>query len=69
MALKKQKLSSGFNKYRLRATLVVAVLLPAAGLIYMNFSQLRSLERDKTIEKAIHRDFQEADEQTDLRDE
>ena len=59
MALKKQKLSAGFNKYRLRATLVVAVLLPAAGLIYMNFSQLRSLERDKTIEKAIHRDFQE----------
>jgi hypothetical protein len=59
MALKKQKLSGGFNKYRLVATLVVAVLLPAAGLIYMNFSQLRPLERDKTIEKAIHRDFQE----------
>src|SRR4030095_4414598 len=59
MRPKKRKLTGGFNKYRLPATLVVAAFLPAAGLIYMNFSQLRSLERDKTVEKAIHRDFQE----------
>jgi len=40
-------------------TLGVAVLLPAAALIYLNFSQLKSLERDKVLEAAIHRDFQE----------
>jgi hypothetical protein len=34
-------------------------LLPAIGLIYVNFSQLRTFDRDKLIEKAIHRDFQE----------
>lgn len=37
----------------------VAVLLPAAGLIFVNFSQLKSLERDKIIEAAFHRDFQD----------
>src|SRR6266403_2878702 len=40
-------------------TLGLAVLLPAAGLIYVNFSQLRSFERDKVLQAAIHRDFQE----------
>jgi two-component sensor histidine kinase len=41
-------------------TLVLAVLLPAAALIYVNFAQLRSFERDKFLQAAIHRDFQEA---------
>lgn len=40
-------------------TLGLAVLLPAAALIYVNFSQLRAFERDKVLEAAIHRDFQE----------
>lgn len=40
-------------------TLGLAVLLPAAALIYVNFSQLRSFERNKVLEAAIHRDFQE----------
>jgi len=40
-------------------TLGLAVLLPAAALIYVNFSQLRTFERDKVLEAAIHRDFQE----------
>jgi signal transduction histidine kinase len=40
-------------------TLVLAVVLPAAALIYLNFSQLRAFERDKMLEAAIHRDFLE----------
>jgi signal transduction histidine kinase len=40
-------------------TLPLAVVLPAAALIYVNFSQLREFERDKVLEAAIHRDFQE----------
>ena len=59
MNIKKRKLLGGFNRYRLMLTLGVAVLLPAAGLIYVNFSQLRLFERDKVLEAAIHRDFQE----------
>jgi signal transduction histidine kinase len=59
MTPKKRKLIGGFNRYRLILTLGVAVLLPAAGLIYVNFSQLREFERDRVLEAAIHRDFQE----------
>jgi len=35
------------------------VLLPAAALIFVNFLQLRSFDRDKVLEAAIHQDFQE----------
>lgn len=59
MTLKKRKLLGGFNRFRLILTLGVAVLLPAAGLIYINFSQLESFRRDKILEAAIHRDFQD----------
>lgn len=59
MTLKKRNLLGGFNRFRLMLTLVVAVLLPAAALIYVNFSQLRSFERDKVLQAIIHRDFQE----------
>jgi signal transduction histidine kinase len=59
MNLKKRKFLGGFNRYRLMLTLGLAVLLPAAALIYVNFSQLRSFERDKVVEAAIHRNFQE----------
>jgi signal transduction histidine kinase len=59
MTPKKRKLLGGFNRFRLMLTLGVAVLLPAAGLIFVNFSQLRSFERDKVLEAAIHRDFQD----------
>src|SRR2546428_2889751 len=58
MRLKKRKLQS-FTRFRLMLTLGLAVLLPAAALIYVNFSQLRSFERDKVLEATIHRDFQE----------
>src|SRR5205814_363779 len=60
MNLKKQKILSGFNRYRIVITLGLAVLLPAAALIYVNFSQLRVFQRDKFLEATIHRDFQEA---------
>src|SRR5689334_582252 len=59
MTLKKRNLLGGFNRFRLMLTLVLAVLLPAAALIYINFSQLRSFERDKVLQAIIHRDFQE----------
>ena len=57
--LKKRKFLGGFNRYRIMLTRGLAVLLPAAALIYVNFSQLRSFERDKVVEAAIHRNFQE----------
>ena len=47
----------GNNRGRLFLTLEVAVMLPAAALIYINFHQLKSLERDKKLEAAIHGDF------------
>lgn len=59
MTPKKRKIIGGFNRFRLILTLGVAVLLPAAGLIYLNFSQLQSFRRDKVLEAAIHRDFQQ----------
>ena len=59
MKLKRRKFLGGFNRFRLMLTLGLAVLLPAAALIYVNFSQLRTFERDKVLEAAIHRDFQE----------
>jgi signal transduction histidine kinase len=59
MKLKSGKLLGGFNRFRLMLTLGLAVLLPAAALIYVNFSQLAALKRDKVLEAIIHRDFQE----------
>ncbi len=59
MKLKRRGLLGGFNRFRLMLTLGLAVVLPAAALIYVNFSQLRAFERDKVLEAAIHRDFQE----------
>src|SRR5436305_3431914 len=59
MKLKKQNLVGGFNRYRLLITLGLAVLLPAAALIFVNFNQLRTFQRDKVLEATIHRDFQQ----------
>ena len=59
MTLKKRNLLGGFNRFRLMLTLGLAVLLPAAALIYINFSQLRSFKRDKVLQAAINRDFQQ----------
>src|SRR6266852_6519514 len=59
MKLKKRKFLRGFTRFRLMLTLGLAVLLPAAALIYVNFTQLRSFDRNKVLEATIHRDFQE----------
>ncbi|MDQ5843855.1 MAG: hypothetical protein M3539_00975, partial [Acidobacteriota bacterium] len=59
MKLKRRGFLGGFNRFRLMLTLGLAVVLPAAALIYVNYSQLRGFERDKVLEAAIHRDFQE----------
>src|SRR5215218_8165195 len=50
---------SGRTRIRLPLTLALAVMLPAAALICVNFYHLKSIERDKRIEAAIHRDFQQ----------
>lgn len=57
--MKSRKFPRGFNRFRLVLTLGLAVLLPAAALIVVNFLQLRSFDRNKLLEAAIHRDFQE----------
>src|SRR5256712_6670783 len=57
--MKRRKFFGGFNRFRLMLTLGLAVLLPAAALIFVNFLQLRSFDRDKVLEAAIHQDFQE----------
>ena len=46
------------SNLRLLLILELAVMLPALALIAVNFYHLRSIERDKAIEAAIHRDFQ-----------
>jgi signal transduction histidine kinase len=49
---------SGSHRARLMLTLALAVMLPAAALIVINAYHLKSIERDKTLEAAIHREFQ-----------
>jgi signal transduction histidine kinase len=48
---------SGNKRARLMLTLELAVMLPAAALIVSNFYHLKSIERDKVLEDAIHGDF------------
>lgn len=55
---KTRELWSGSNRWRLMLTLELAVMLPAAALIYVNFHHLESIKRDKNVEATIHRDFQ-----------
>jgi signal transduction histidine kinase len=55
-----KKLWRGNKRFRLMLTLDLAVMLPAAALIYVNFDHLKSIKRDKVLEAAFHRDFQEA---------
>ncbi len=59
MKLKSRTFIGSFNRFRLMLTLGLAVLLPAAALIYVNFSQLRAIERDKGLEAIFHREFQD----------
>src|SRR5215831_13555820 len=57
--MSKRKFFRGVTRFRLMLTLGLAVLLPAAALIVINFFQLRSFDRNKVLEATIHRDFQE----------
>ena len=59
MKSKRTKLWSGNSRFRLMLTLELAVMLPAAALIYLNFRHLKSIKREKELEAAIHRDFQQ----------
>src|ERR1700704_6559235 len=59
MNLKRRKFLGGFTRFRLMLTLGLAVVLPAAALIYVNYSQLRAIERDKGIEAIFNREFQD----------
>ncbi len=54
-----KKLWGGSNRFRLMLTLELAVMLPAAALIYVNFDHLKSVVRDKVLQAAINRNFQE----------
>src|SRR5688572_29629629 len=60
MGSKRMKFWSYDNRFRLMLTLGLAILLPAAALIYVNFHHVKSIKRDKKVEALIHRDFQYA---------
>ena len=60
MKSKRKRFWSHDNRFRLMLTLGLAILLPAAALIYVNFYHLKSIQRDKKVEAIIHRDFQYA---------
>src|SRR6267143_3698486 len=59
MKLKRKRLPGGSNRFRLMLTLGLAVVLPAAALIYVNFKELSAFKYNKVLEATIHRDFQE----------
>jgi signal transduction histidine kinase len=46
------------KRFRLLLTLELAVMLPAAALIFVNLHHLKGIQRDKQVEATIHRDFQ-----------
>jgi len=46
------------KRFRIMLTLELAVMLPAAALIYVNFAHLKSLKHGKKVEATIYRDFQ-----------
>src|SRR5215510_3852391 len=46
------------TRFRLVLTLLLAVVLPALTLIYVNFQHVKSIQRGKKFEALIHRDFQ-----------
>ena len=58
MKTKRKRLWTGDKRFRLLLTLELAVMLPAAALIYYNFHHVKSIKRDKNVEASIHREFQ-----------
>jgi signal transduction histidine kinase len=57
MQSKRRKFWSN-NRFRLMLTLELAVMLPAAALIYVNFHHIESTKRNRKVEAIIHREFQ-----------
>jgi len=58
MNSKTKRFWSRNKRFRLMLTLELAVMLPAAALIYLNFHHVKSIKRAKKVEASIHRDFQ-----------
>jgi signal transduction histidine kinase len=58
MKTKRKSFWRGNKRFQLMLTLELAVMLPAAALIYINFHHLKSIKREKNVEATIHRDFQ-----------
>jgi hypothetical protein len=58
MMSKIKKFWRGDNRFRLMLTLELAVLLPAAALIYLNYHYIDSITRNKKVETLIHSEFQ-----------
>jgi signal transduction histidine kinase len=46
------------RRLRILLTLELAVMLPAAALILLNFQHVKHMKRDKKVEATLHRDFQ-----------
>ncbi|HMG37119.1 MAG TPA: HAMP domain-containing sensor histidine kinase [Blastocatellia bacterium] len=58
MNAKMKRFCGSSKRFRLMLTLELAVMLPAAALIYVNFAHVKSIKRAKKVEASIHRDFQ-----------
>jgi hypothetical protein len=58
MKSKRKKFWSGDNRFRLILTLEMAVMLPAAALIYFNYHYIHSIKRNGKVEALIHSEFQ-----------
>src|SRR5262245_56313481 len=58
MKPKIKKLLGNNRRLRLLLTLELAVMLPAAALIYVSFHHVKSIQRNKNVEATIHREFQ-----------
>jgi hypothetical protein len=58
MKSKRKKFWSGDNRFRLMLTLELAVMLPAAALVYFNFHYIDSIKRNGKVETLIHSEFQ-----------
>ncbi|MGH9969457.1 MAG: sensor histidine kinase [Pyrinomonadaceae bacterium] len=58
MKSKGRRLFSSNNRLRFMLTLGLAVVLPAAALIFVNFHYLKSIKHGNKVAAIIHRDFQ-----------
>ena len=58
MNSRKLKFFGHDSKWKFLLTLGLAVVLPAAALVFTNYHHLKSIKRDNVLDAAIHRDFQ-----------